>query len=65
MLLFVEFYVGLAALVLFVIFALLLPKYVSKNDHLYLKLNNQIEKEASRITNSDEITLKRHTGYFL
>ncbi|CAD7288451.1 ABC transporter six-transmembrane domain-containing protein [Campylobacter suis] len=62
MLLFVEFYVGLAALVLLVILALLLPKYVSKNDHLYLKLNNQIEKEASRITNSDEITLKRHYG---
>ncbi|MFL1705771.1 ABC transporter six-transmembrane domain-containing protein [Campylobacter sp. MOP7] len=60
MLFFIEFYVGLATFIVIVIFALLLPRYISKNDKLYLRLNNQIEKEVSRIKEARENKLKRH-----
>ena len=60
MLLFIEFYVGLAVFALLAIFGVLLPKYIAKNDRLYLKLNNQLEREAGRISAGDEHTLKRH-----
>ncbi|WP_170018941.1 ABC transporter six-transmembrane domain-containing protein [Campylobacter sp. RM16190] len=60
MLFFIEFYVGLATFIIIVIFALLLPRYISKNDKLYLRLNNQIEKEVSRIKEARENKLKRH-----
>lgn len=60
MLLFIEFYVGLAVFALLAIFGVLLPKYIAKNDRLYLKLNNQLEREAGRISTGDERTLKRH-----
>ncbi|MBE2985407.1 hypothetical protein CCAL9344_08705 [Campylobacter sp. RM9344] len=62
MLLFIEFYVGLAVCVLLVIFAILLPKYIAKNERLYLKLNNQLEREAKRINAGDEYILTRHYG---
>jgi hypothetical protein len=60
MLLFIEFYVGLAVFALLAIFGVLLPKYIAKNDRLYLKLNNQLEHEAGRISVGDEYTLNRH-----
>ena len=60
MLLFIEFYVGLAVFALLAVFGVLLPKYIAKNDRLYLKLNNQLEREAGRISTGDERTLKRH-----
>ena len=60
MLLFIEFYVGLTVFALLAIFGVLLPKYIAKNDRLYLKLNNQLEREARRISVGDERTLKRH-----
>ncbi|QKF92749.1 ABC transporter six-transmembrane domain-containing protein [Campylobacter sp. CCUG 57310] len=60
MLFFIEFYVGLATFIVIVIFAILLPRYISKNDKLYLRLNNQIEKEVSRIKEARENKLKRH-----
>lgn len=60
MLLFVEFYLGVLAFVVLFILGLLAPKYIAKNDHLYLKLNNQIEKEAARISLGDESLLARH-----
>lgn len=62
MLLFIEPYLGIAVFVVLVCLAMLLPKYIAKNDHLYLKLNNQIEKEATRIGIGDENILKRHYG---
>ena len=40
MLLFIKFYVGLAVFALLAVFGILLPKYITKNDRLYLKLNN-------------------------
>ena len=59
-LLFIEFYVGLAVFALLAVFGILLPKYIAKNDRLYLKLNNQLEHEAGRISAGDERTLNRH-----
>lgn len=60
MLFFIEFYVGLATFIAIIIFALLLPRYISKNDKLYLRLNNQIEKEVHRIKEGEENRLNRH-----
>lgn len=60
MLLFVEIYIGLSVFAILVIIAIFLPKYIVKNDYLYLKLNNQIEKEAARIKISNLIGLKKH-----
>ncbi|WP_169777604.1 ABC transporter six-transmembrane domain-containing protein [Campylobacter mucosalis] len=60
MLLFIEFYVGALAFLVLILFAFALPKYIAKNDHLYLKLNNQLEKEADRIKYADKGTLSRH-----
>jgi len=52
--------VGLAVFALLAVFGVLLPKYIAKNDRLYLKLNNQLEREAGRISVGDERTLNRH-----
>ena len=60
LLFFIVFYVGLAFFALLAIFGVLLPKYIAKNDRLYLKLNNQLEHEAGRISAGDERTLNRH-----
>lgn len=60
MLLFIEFYVGLAVFALLAVFGVLLPKYIAKNDRLYLKLNNQLEHEARRISVGDELFHHRY-----
>lgn len=60
MLLFVEIYIGLSVFAILIIIAIFLPKYIAKNDRLYLKLNNQIEKEAARITIGSLVGLKKH-----
>ena len=60
MLLFVEFYLGIVSFALLFLLGFFAPKYIAKNEHLYLKLNNQIEKEAFRISIGDESVLKRH-----
>ena len=59
MLLFIEFYVGLTVFALLAVFGVLLPKYIAKNDRLYLKLNNQLEREAGRISTGDELFYHR------
>lgn len=46
MLLLIEFWSGVVALLIVVGFGLLLPRYVKINDRLYFKLNNRLEKEV-------------------
>ena len=43
-----------------VFFLIFLPRYVKKNDDLYLRLNNRLEKEAKVIGSFSKSTLDRH-----
>ena len=45
-----------------VLFLIFLPRYVKKNDDLYLRLNNRLEKEAKVIGAFSKSTLDRHYG---
>lgn len=60
MLLFIELKVALACVLVMVVFALVLPKYVRRNDYLYLRLNDRLEKEVAAINLDKFSTLKRH-----
>lgn len=46
--------------VVMVFFLIFLPRYVKKNDDLYLRLNNRLEKEAKVIGAFSKSTLDRH-----
>lgn len=60
MLLFIEFWVGVMACAILLMFLILLPNYASINDRLYLKLNNRLEKEVDLIGHATERTLSQH-----
>ncbi|MGP5372058.1 ABC transporter six-transmembrane domain-containing protein [Psychrobacter alimentarius] len=60
MLLFIEFWVGVMACAILLMFLILLPNYASTNDRLYLKLNNRLEKEVDLIGHATERTLSQH-----
>ena len=60
MLIFVELKVAAACFGVMVFFLLFLPRYVKKNDDLYLRLNNRLEKEAKVIGTFTKSTLDRH-----
>lgn len=60
MLLFIEFWVGVMACAILLMFLILLPNYASINDRLYLKLNNRLEKEVDLIGHATERTLNQH-----
>lgn len=60
MLLMIEFYAGLIALVILVVFGLLLPTYSKQNDKLYFKLNNRLENEVTVIEKNHHHHLIKH-----
>ena len=62
MLIFVEPKVAVACFGVMVFFLIFLPRYVKKNDDLYLRLNNRLEKEAKVIGAFSKSTLDRHYG---
>ena len=41
-------------------FLIFLPRYIKKNDNLYLRLNDRLEKEAKVIGVFNKSTLNRH-----
>ena len=41
-------------------FLIFLPRYIKKNDDLYLRLNDRLEKEAKVIGAFNKSTLNRH-----
>ena len=43
-------------------FLIFLPRYIKKNDDLYLRLNDRLEKEAKVIGAFSKSTLDRHYG---
>lgn len=60
MLLLIEFWSGVVALLIVVGFGLLLPHYVKVNDRLYFKLNNRLEKEVDRVERAKNSELMKH-----
>lgn len=62
MLIFIEPVVGISCFIMLFMLGFLLPSYIRRNDQLYLRLNNQLEKEAARIKIANETNLARHYG---
>lgn len=60
MLLLIEFWSGMVALLIVAGFSLLLPHYVKVNDRLYFKLNNRLEKEVDRVERAKNSELIKH-----
>ena len=60
MLIFVEPKVAVACFVVMAFFLIFLLKYIKKNDDLYLRLNDRLEKEAKVIGVFNKSTLNRH-----
>lgn len=60
MLLVIEFWVGITAVIILAFFAALLPNYARINDLLYLKLNNRLEKEVNVIERGELRNLNQH-----
>ena len=60
MLIFVEPKVAVACFVVMTFFLIFLPRYIKKNDDLYLRLNDRLEKEAKVIGAFNKSTLNRH-----
>ena len=65
MLLLIEFWSGVVALLIVAGFGLLLPHYVKVNDRLYLKLNNRLEKELDRVERFRILISNREAFSFL
>ena len=60
MLIFVEPKVAVACFAVMAFFLIFLPRYIKKNDDLYLRLNDRLEKEAKVIGAFSKSTLNRH-----
>lgn len=60
MLLALEPWAGVAATVVLLVFALLLPRYTRINDALFKRLNNRLEKEVQRIDTATTPQLRKH-----
>lgn len=60
MLLIIEFWSGVIALGILMIFSLILPNYLKMNDRLYFKLNNRLEHEVNVIEKGKNNELIKH-----
>nr|WP_315040536.1 ABC transporter six-transmembrane domain-containing protein [uncultured Moraxella sp.] len=60
MLLWIEFWSGVVVLAILLGFIAILPSYVAKNDKLYFKLNNRLEKEVGVIERTSHNELTKH-----
>lgn len=60
MLLIIEFYAGVVALLILLVFAFVLPSYSKKNERLYFKLNNRLENEVNTIEKNHNPLLIKH-----
>ena len=60
MLLLIEFWSGVVALLIVLGFGLILPKFIKANDGLYFKLNNRLEKEVDCVERANQYELIKH-----
>ncbi|KFC81764.1 ABC transporter six-transmembrane domain-containing protein [Buttiauxella agrestis] len=63
MLLTIEFWAGVACLAVLIFFSLFLPSYTRKNEMLYEKLNDRLEKEVGFVGTASENTLNKHYDF--
>lgn len=63
MLLTIEFWAGVSCLGVLIFFALFLPSYTRKNEMLYEKLNDRLEKEVGFVGTASENTLNKHYNF--
>ena len=62
MLLVIEFWSGVACLGILAFFALFLKKFTLKNEQLFLRLNNRLEREVDMVSRAPASPLVRHYG---
>ncbi|HBO38173.1 MAG TPA: hypothetical protein DD638_05880 [Pasteurellaceae bacterium] len=60
MLLLIEFWSGVVALIIVIGFGAILPSYVKVNDHLYFRLNNRLEREVDCVERAKNSELLKH-----
>ncbi|NIE72379.1 ABC transporter six-transmembrane domain-containing protein [Pantoea sp. Acro-807] len=60
MLLLIEFWSGVACLGILLFFALFLKGFTRKNEQLFLRLNNRLEKEVDMVSHASASPLVRH-----
>lgn len=60
MLLLLQFWTGVACLLILVFFALFLPGFTRRNEALFLRLNDRLEKEVAFVNSASRISLSRH-----
>ncbi|MBS0970710.1 ABC transporter six-transmembrane domain-containing protein [Nissabacter archeti] len=60
MLLILQFWTGATCLAILVFFAFFLPGFTRKNEALFLRLNNRLEKEVNFVSNAASSSLMRH-----
>ncbi len=60
MLLIIEFWAGISCLVILVFLACFLSGFTRKNEVLYNKLNNRLEKEVDFVNKASTLSLNRH-----
>ena len=62
MLLISEFWIGVATIVILIIFATLLPGFTRISSRLYLALNDRLERDVDMIGKAPENMLRKHYG---
>jgi len=60
MLLLLQFWTGVACLFILAFFALFLPGFSSRNEALFVRLNDRLEKEVAFVNNASRMSLSRH-----
>ena len=60
MLLLLQFWTGVACLFILIFFALFLPGFTRRNEALFLRLNDRLEKEVAFVNNASRMSLSRH-----
>ncbi|MDU1573386.1 MAG: ABC transporter six-transmembrane domain-containing protein [Pantoea sp.] len=62
MLLAIEFWIGIACIAILVFFGGFLPGFTRKNEALFVRLNNRLEKEVGFVSTANGPSLKKHYG---
>ncbi|MBZ3799498.1 ABC transporter six-transmembrane domain-containing protein [Leclercia adecarboxylata] len=60
MLLLLQFWTGVACLFILALFALFLPGFSSRNEALFVRLNDRLEKEVAFVNSASRRSLSRH-----
>jgi len=60
MLLLLQFWTGVACLFILAFFALFLPGFSSRNEALFVRLNDRLEKEVAFVNSASRRSLSRH-----